>query len=495
MDAILLSACVPQSSPSLLRPLGAYQLAWYLRKFSYDIQVIEFIHRFSEEELIALIAHFVTPKTKFIGLSAMINMEAQSMGSTIKKFENVLQKVKKRWPDIKIVVGGPAAPYWSRLWRNKTLFDYIFTGHGEDTMLGLANHLCRGEPAPQFEILDGNRFIRETFSMPHGEKFDITKDNHLWSDQDCIQPGEALPLELGRGCIFSCKFCRYPYIGKSKNDFSRDMDCVKQELLDNYNRWGVTNYYMLDDTFNASQDRMEEFYKMTQTLPFKLKYATYLRTDLLAAYPDTQYYLLDSGLVGAYLGVETFNPQAASMIGKNWSPKAREYLPRLNDDIWQNRVNFQVGLICGLPPETWDDCYATNKWMIDNYMPGWAWHALSVTRDAYTEFKSEFDTNAEEYGFTWTLDDGKPMWQTEYCNRKTAREWEVKLMEISKPYQKITAWYLVEFGNYTNDTPGHSLNFETIRNTTFTALPWRMINGKRDEFFSNYVAQLKRITP
>lgn len=491
MDVILLSACVPQSSPALLRPLGAYQIAWYLRKFNYNVQVIEFIHRSSEEELLALITRFVTPSTKVIGLGAMINMESQSMGVVIKKIENVLQKAKKRWPNINIVVGGPAAPYWSRMWRNKTLFDYIFTGHGEDTILGLANHLSRGEAQPQFEILDGNRFIRETFKMPHNEKFSIGEDDHLWHDSDCIQPSEALPLELGRGCIFKCKFCRYPYIGKSKDDFSRNMECVKNELLDNYNRWGVTNYYMLDDTFNASQDRMKEFYEMTQTLPFKIKYATYLRTDLLAAYPDTQYYLLDSGLTGAYLGVETFHPVSSQMIGKAWSPKAREYLPRLNEDIWQNKVNFQVGLICGLPPETGDHWLETNHWCIDNNMPGWAWHALSVTRDAYTEFKSEFDINAEQYGFTWTLDDGKPMWKTDYCDRKAAREWEVKLMEISKPHQKITAWYLVEFGNYTNNLPGHPLNFETVRNAKFMELPWRLINSKREEFFKQYITSVK----
>lgn len=483
MDAIFLSSCVPKTLTTLFRPLGPYQVAWYLRENGYDVQVLEFVYRKTEEEIFNLIKKFSTPNTKVLGMGLMINLDDPTMGVIIKKIENVLRRVRLEFPQMKIITGGPAAPIWSRLHRNKTLFDYIINGHGEDTVLALMNHLYKGSPHPQFEIIDGNKYIRESFKMPLEKFFDITKRGHRWHKNDCIQPNESLPLELGRGCIFKCKFCRYPYTGKSKNDFTRDMKCVKEELIENYNNWGVTNYYMLDDTFNADQSRMKDFYNMTQTLPFKIKYATYLRTDLLHAHPDTQYMLLESGLKGCYLGIETFNQESADLISKSWSPKAKEYLPKLHFDIWKDQVNTQVGFIAGLPPETYDDLQKTNQWCMEHKMSSWVWHALSINRDAHYEFKSDFDLNAEKYGFRWVVNDGKPMWVTDYCTREQALQWEIKLKEESKIYQRLGCWYLMELGNYGYD-------IEVMRWITQVNMPWKEINVKRYQFLTNYFNDL-----
>ena len=40
---------------------------------------------------------------------------------------------------------------------------------------------------------------------------------------DFILPGESLPLELSRGCIFKCRFCQYPNIGKDKDDLELEL--------------------------------------------------------------------------------------------------------------------------------------------------------------------------------------------------------------------------------------------------------------------------------
>jgi hypothetical protein len=483
MDAIILSSCVPNNLTSLFRPIGAYQVAWYLRKHDYNVQVLEFVFKLPEDQILKLISQFVTSETKILGLGAMIHFYDPKMQAIIKKFENVILRFKKIYPNIKTVVGGPCASLWSRAYKNKCLFDYGITGYAEDTFLALQNHLSRGKPMPPFEIRDGNRMISENAAVVQQNLFDIKQDVHVWSDNDCIQPNESLPLELSRGCIFKCRFCRFPYNGKNKNDFNRDIECVKHELVDNHTRFGTTNYYMLDDTFNANQDRMKEFYMMTETLPFKISYTTYLRPDLLAAYPDTQYYLLDSGLVGAFLGVETFNKEAAKLINKTWSPNAREYLPRLKNDIWKNRVSLQLGLICGLPPETYEECKDTNQFCIDTQMHSWTWAPLGVNRDVHDPYKSEFDMNAEKYGFTWEVDNGRTIWRTDYCTRKQAEEWEMMLVDLAKPYLKTTAWDLIELANF-------GYTFDHMRNTPFMQLPHREINSQRGKFLANYFRQL-----
>lgn len=484
MDAVFLSSIVAKNLINLMRPLGPYQIAWYLRKHNYSVQVLEFVYQLNDEQIIELLDKFVTKNTKIIGLGLMINMDGAAAGSIIKKFERVLAICKKRYPHTKLIVGGPSAAAWSRMWRNSTLFDYVFTGHTEDQVLGLMDHLVRGEPHPQFELVDGNKLMREGTPVRHEKLFNIEQDDHLWNESDCIQPGESLPLELGRGCIFKCKFCRYPYIGKHKNDFSRKMDCVRQELVDNYERWGVTNYYMLDDTFNADQERLRAFYAMTQTLPFKIQYATYIRVDLLHAHPDSQFMLPESGLKGCFFGIESFNKEAAELVGKPWSVKAKEWIPTLHNDIWKKSVNFQLGFIAGLPPETLPTLRETNQWCMDNDIPSWTWAGLTINRDAHDQYKSDFDINAEQYGFEWINYEGKPMWKSEYATAKIAKEWEFTLVEEAKPYQKLACWYLFELPNF-----GYKL--DEFMSKRQVEIPWREVQTRRKSWFANYLKSLK----
>jgi radical SAM superfamily enzyme YgiQ (UPF0313 family) len=486
MDAVFLSSIVAKNLLNLMRPLGPYQIAWYLRKHNYSVQILEFVYQLSDEQIIELLDKFVTKNTKIIGLGLMINMDGAAAGSVIKKLERVLAICKKRYPQAKLIVGGPSAAAWSRMWRNSTLFDYVFTGHTEDQVLGLMNHLVRGEPHPQFELVDGNKLLREATPVRHEKLFNIEEDDHLWHESDCVQPGESLPLELGRGCIFKCKFCRYPYIGKHKNDFSRKMECVRQELVDNYERWGVTNYYMLDDTFNADQDRLRAFYTMTQTLPFKIQYATYIRIDLLHAHPDSQYMLPESGLKGCFFGIESFNKEAAELVGKAWSVKAKEWIPTLHNDIWKKSVNFQLGFIAGLPPETLPTLRETNQWCMDNDIPSWTWAGLTINRDAHDQYKSDFDINAEQFGFEWINYEGKPMWKSQYATAKIAKEWEFALVEEAKPYQKLACWYLFELPNF-----GYKL--DEFMSKRQIEIPWREVASRRKLWFANYLKSLKNL--
>jgi radical SAM superfamily enzyme YgiQ (UPF0313 family) len=484
MDAIFLSSCISHNQTNIFRPLGPYQIAWHLRQHQYNVQVIDFIFKFTEEQTLRLIERHMTPNTKVLGIGFMISLYNPAMGTIVNKFENILRAVKKRYPWVKIIVGGPSGSYWAKLHRNGSLFDYVFTGHAENSTLALFEHLYRNAPHPQFEIIDGNKFIKETFAFPQEKLFDISECKHTWDDKDCIQPNETLPLELGRGCIFKCKFCRYPHIGKNKRDFNRSMECVKHELIDNFNKWNVTNYYMLDDTFNADQERLKEFADMVETLPFKIRYVTYLRPDLISAHPESAHLLLNSGLTGAFLGVESLNAESCALIGKPWSAKnAKDFIPKLIHDTWQDKVGVQIGLICGLPPETYNDCNNANQWCIDNNIPGWIWHALHVERNAHTEYKSEFDVNAEQYGFKWIVRNGKTIWQTDFCDGEIVDQWFEKLTNDSKLYQNLTCWVLLEMGTY-------NIDLDVAMKTKVQEFDWKSLIPIRTQWLKTYFKQI-----
>jgi radical SAM superfamily enzyme YgiQ (UPF0313 family) len=478
MDVIFLTA-VNGKEKNLFRPLGAYQLAWYLRKFDYQVQVIDFVHRLTEEEIVAALDRYITPKTKILGFGPMFSQ----YGDFFKKMERILLHCKNVYPWLKIVGGGSAASYFANWYKNKMLFDYIFIGHAEDSMLAFCNHIYRGSPPLMYENLYGNRIIRETFVFPQIEKkFKIEDCAHVWHDTDYIQPKETLPLEFGRGCVFACKFCEYPYIGKKKDDFNRDMDLVKIEILNNYEKFGTTSYYFIDDTFNAHRLRTVAFSKMVESLPFKITYASYLRLDLISRWPEQEEILLESGLLGCYFGIESLNADAARLIGKGWSKNARTYMPYLHKK-WDNRVGFRIGMIAGLPPETLNDLLDTHRWLVDNDFPNWQWHPLHIDRDSINAYQSEFDRNAENYGFEFINDDGKIIWKTPYCDSNLAVEWKNELSILAKPHQKLAWMQLLE-------AEGLGFDPQIYKKKYRQNIEWALINSARDQFLKNYYDQL-----
>jgi hypothetical protein len=489
MDAIFLNSCVPGSeSTANIRVLGPYQVAWHLRNHNYNVQVIDFIFKFTEDQTLTLIHKHITPNTKIIAVGLMISLDNPNVKSIVTKVHNILQKIKKEFPTIKVIAGGASASYWSRFYRNNSLFDYVVTGYAENSMLAICDYLYKGSPHPRFDIINGNKTVKEEFIQGGVNLHNIETSNHTWHKRDAVQPGETLPLELSRGCIFKCKFCGYPNIGKSKKDFNRNMECVKEEIVNNYENFRVTNYYMIDDTFNADHDRIKEFAKMVETLPFKIHYVTYLRLDLIHANPETEELLVNSGLLGAQIGIETFNKQASNLIGKSWHAKyAKDYLPKLLHDTWKNKVSLRSGMIAGIPPETFEECKQSNKWMIENKINSWSWLPLHISRDAHDTYRSEFDINSTKYDFQWEVSEGRVIWKTDYCDELKAMEWKTYLTNEAKKYQHIAAWELFELGNY-----GYDL--ELIKEVKVLDLPWEDITTGRIKWIKEYYRDINNMT-
>lgn len=487
MDIIFLTSVIPYQSSrtgirmsNVFRGMGPYQLAWYLRKFDYSVQILDFLFMLPSDQIVEILDKYITKETKIVGLGMLAIPGMHSFFFT--KMAEVLKQVKEKYPWVTIVGGGPTSNHFERNFPRKT-FDYIIIGHAENTMLALSNYLIRNGEKPIFEITpSGVKVLRESSTVTVPETFDIQHCGHRFIKQDLIQYGEALPLETTRGCIFKCKFCQYPHIGKKKRDFLRSMEEIKDELLYNYENFGTTYYYILDDTFNADKERVEEFWRMTQTLPFKIRYATYVRLDLIEAHPDTSYMLQESGLVGSFFGVETLNPEAALMIGKAFSgKKAREYLPRLQHDIWKNNIMVHIGLIAGFPQETFEDLQATQQWCIDSKVHSWHWNPLFISNNPVSEFSSEFDRNAEQYGFHFLAND---KWISKDRSFDLAEQWATKLISDSVHLQHAGAWSIPELLSYP------SVTLETLRDNTMYDLKDHQLYDDREAFLRRYFAEL-----
>jgi radical SAM superfamily enzyme YgiQ (UPF0313 family) len=488
MDVVFLTGVMSETK-KMFRIFGPYQLAWYLRKHNYECQVIDWVHVIPEEDLWKLMNKFITSNTKVLAWGQMGNMDGNANWWTEKLCDTILPRLRSKFPQLKIICGGASVHDVSKKYRNASKFDMFFYGHAENTILAYCNQLYRDGPKLPFEISFGNKVVRETFADSIVEKFDIHDCNFRWHKNDCVQFGESLPFEVSRGCIFKCKFCRFPNIGKTKNDFTKSLDNIINELVYNYETYGTTNYYFLEDTFNDDHKRLTLFKEAVIKLPFKINFAAYFRADLLAAHPDQPEILEESGLISGFLGIETFNPEASTLIGKPWSGKyGKQFVSNLRKNVWKDKIPFRSSMILGIPPETPEMLWRTNRWFIENNITNWHWNVLQVSRDVSGPWVSEFDRESEKYGIDWVVRNGVNIWKTKYLDEHSAWKLKASLDRDATKYQKLECWSLIEMGNY-----GYDLH--SIKNTFIPDLLKEQVDlkEKRKTFLNNYINSLYEI--
>jgi radical SAM superfamily enzyme YgiQ (UPF0313 family) len=161
-----------------------------------------------------------------------------------------------------------------------------------------------------------------------------------------------------------------------------------------------------DDTHNDSVQKLEYLYNNVYSkLPFKIKFSTYLRLDLLVAHSHTIELLKESGLVGTFFGVESFNKEANKVIGKTASKeRIMENLWKCKD-IWKDDVIINLGLILGLPNDTIDTC---TEWLTDSLhkdspvdYAAIAPLQLNPVSNADPQFQSDMELDYKKYGYTF----------------------------------------------------------------------------------------------
>jgi hypothetical protein len=258
-----------------------------------------------------------------------------------------------------------------------------------------------------------------------------------WRNHNVL-PGEALPLELARGCIFKCKFCSFPLLGKKKGTYLRDAVQVRDEMIEAWETHGTRTYFVTDDTFNDDNDKIEALHKVFTNLPFKPIFSAYLRIDLINKYPHQADILTDMGLIGTFFGLETMQADSAKAIGKGLAPnKVKDRLYWLADR-WKHKVNISAGFILGLP---YDDVFYFDdliSWSLESdnpiqqieFYPLYLFnHTVPGDRKPYL---SEFSLHPEIYGYKFPGTENYSHWKLPEQNLN----YEI-CTEISNSYNQL----------------------------------------------------------
>ncbi len=369
------------------RTSGIYRISHYLREQGLDIEVIDFANYWSLDELKTLFISRYSSDLKFIGFSYLFNIWDINL-------EEFCQWIKKNYPDVIIISGGPTYP---RIESNN--IDYYLYGYAELGITRLLSYLFSNGTMPKMKVVDNKKILdcnKDHISYPMNSLM------IKYEDRDFLNPHEWVGIEFSRGCKFKCKFCNFPVLGV-KGDYSRDADDFEMHLRYAYDQYGISNYVVEDETFNDTSEKITKFANVVQQLDFDPWFSGFIRPDLLVSRPDDKKRLLDMNFYGHFYGVESFNNQSAKTVGKGMdTDKLLSGLVEVKDFFLSNNPNLyrgSISIIVGLPHDSFENISFTKSWLIDNWQ-GQSFNAypLKIEQGQYQR-KSIIDLDYEKYGY------------------------------------------------------------------------------------------------
>lgn len=242
--------------------------------------------------------------------------------------------LKKIRPDVTVVLGGPEVSYETEQQDIVKFADFTIKGEGD---LAFAE-LCR-------QILAGTPPAEKIVAAPLPDFTKLALPYHEYNDDDIAH--RLIYVEASRGCPFSCEFCLSSLDIPVRQAPIEPFLAALERLLTH----GVQHFKFVDRTFNlnlAVSRQILEFFlarlrpglflhfeMVPDRLPPELR-------ELLARFP--------AGSMQLEVGVQTFNPEVATLISR------RQNYERLEDNFRylraQTTAHLHADLIAGLPGET-----------------------------------------------------------------------------------------------------------------------------------------------
>jgi hypothetical protein len=311
-----------------------------------------------------------------------------------------------------------------------------------------------------------------------------------WEDTDVVN-AKVLPIEIARGCIFKCKFCSYQMNGKQNLDFIRDAELIRIELQNNYDRFGIKHYYIIDDTFNDSDYKLDAMLSAIKKLSFQPYFWAYTRLDLIARNLDSFKKLYDIGLRGYYFGIETMHEKTGRIIGKGYSRqkqiKAIQHIRTHYSDVLMHG-----SFIIGLPDEPESSWNNTFNDIMSQQIPlhSFGFTGLKLWKNDRVPWNSELSSDYEKFGYQQIPETSKRNrldfnWASNIITRDRADEIAKEFTKAghqSKFYQVPgqVAWSLL---NYDYD-------YDAVSQINYHTIDWPNIELRKERFTTVYKEQL-----
>ncbi len=454
MQVVLFTEC--NGSPGWGRDAGCYTVASQLRKNGFSVQVLDFFSFFNNELWQKTIDQFFDSETIVMGFSSthfssflpedfddwMTDAKRTEKNNawntyfpfSAQKMSEIFLEIKKRFPRIKVIVGGQKVVQKRKLQSIYPEVDHWVEGMADLSIIEICKDLSHESTKVKKRISSEDQY---------GPYNDFTNSSLLWSENDFIFKDEALPLEISRGCPFDCSFCDYKK--KSKGQLIKKKEVLVKELIDNYEKFGTNHYMITDFLVNEDIDKIKMVHNVFTSLPFKIEWSGFARLDLLLKWPEMIDLILESGARSVMWGIEGIRKDLGPTVGKVCDLKKLEPLLQDCRKAWGDHIVTGSGFIVGLPGETQDSANELLDWILDSKPLLHGFEVTPLFIGLYNEEKatridySKIQKNPKSFGYELVIEQKNNSYQEDWIFTSTGFKKSDAIKTIEK-YQSDPRW-------------------------------------------------------
>lgn len=343
-------------------PVGTLLLATILNRAGIDAKVLPFYH-FGD---IKVFDRFIENATQKVLSHKPSIVSFYTRCDTYHISIRLAQHIKMTAPGVYIVFGGPQADIVA----DDTLtaipeVDFICCGEGETTIVPFFSSLISGRPdltTPGLAFRDGERIV-------HGPRPALVEDLDTLPaiDYSLLEyhahdlPAEAydlFPIDVGRGCPFSCTFCSTNTFWGRKYRL-KSADRIISEIKEIHQRFGVTSINFVHDMFTLDRKKVFQICEKLKRIGFPLSWRCSARVDCLDR--ELVDAMVDAGMTSIFVGIESGSARMQKEIRKNL--KLGDAVEKLSY-ISSKGVAITASFIFGFPNETEEDFSQTIGLMV-----------------------------------------------------------------------------------------------------------------------------------
>ncbi len=344
--------------------LGISTLAGVLKENQFDVKIIDLTNNPSPID--KTVDKIIDYAPQIIGFS--------SKTSTVKECYKLANEIRKSYQAIHVLGGPHATLFPSEAFDENHDIDYVFTGEAEWTLLEFCNRIKNNQPVNDViglvykqdnqVVLKKRELIKNLEEIPY-PNLDVI-ENFSWNNF-------RYPILTSRGCPYDCIYCSVPVIN-GKKFRTRSPKHVVDELEFVKNKYNITNFEILDDTFTQNKRRAKDI--CHELINRNINLSWYCHNGIRADKVDDELaeLMFKAGCFSVALGIESGDETVFNSIKKG---ETLEEVTKGVKTLQKAGIKTVGYFILGLPDETPESFEKTLEYQQSLNLDGFTFGVLS----------------------------------------------------------------------------------------------------------------------